>query len=88
MQSKAATVGAYLRSLPPDRRVAVEAVRKVVLANMDPALEEGMQYGMIGWYVPHRVFPAGYHCNPEQPLPYACLASQKAWEEWVRISPP
>ncbi|MEX2182683.1 MAG: DUF1801 domain-containing protein [Gemmatimonadaceae bacterium] len=77
MQSKAKTVSAYLAELPPDRRGAVEAVRKVVLEHMDPALEEGMQYGMIGWYVPHKVFSPGYHCDPRQPLPYACLASQK-----------
>lgn len=77
MQSKAATVKEYLAGLPADRRAAVEAVRKVVLANLDKEFEEGMQYGMIGWYVPHRVFPAGYHCDPRQPLPFAALASQK-----------
>lgn len=77
MQSKAATVAEYLRGLTPERRAAVEAVRAVVNANRDPRLQEGMQYGMIGWYVPHSVFPLGYHCDPTQPLPYACLASQK-----------
>jgi uncharacterized protein YdhG (YjbR/CyaY superfamily) len=77
MQSEAATVQQYLAELPADRRAAVEAVRKVVLANMDPALEEGMQYGMISWYVPFSVFPQGYHANTKRPLPYACLASQK-----------
>jgi hypothetical protein len=39
--------------------------------------EEGMQYGMIGYFVPHSVYPPGYHCDPKQPLPFACLASQK-----------
>lgn len=77
MQSKAATVAEYLASLPEDRRRALEAVRKVVRANLDKDYEEGMQYGMIGYYVPHRVFPAGYHCDPKQPLPFAGLASQK-----------
>lgn len=77
MQSKATTVAAYLKALPADRRASIEAIRAVVLANMDPALEEGMQYGMIGWYIPHTVFPAGYHCDPKQPLPFACIASQK-----------
>ncbi|MBE2180679.1 MAG: DUF1801 domain-containing protein, partial [Chthoniobacterales bacterium] len=43
----------------------------------DPLFEEGMQYGMIGYYVPHRVYPPGYHCDPRQPLPFAGLASQK-----------
>lgn len=77
MQSKAKTVKEYLASLEPSRRASIEAVAKVVRANLDPQLEEGMQYGMIGWYVPHRVFPEGYHCDPKQPLPYACLAAQK-----------
>lgn len=77
MQSKATTVAAYLASLPADRRAAVEAVRKVILANLDPGFEEGMQYGMIGYYVPHSRYPNGYHCDPRQPLPFASLASQK-----------
>ena len=77
MQSKATTVAAYLASLPPDRRAAISAVRAVILKNLDKGYEEGMQYGGIGYYVPHRVFPAGYHCDPKQPLPFAGLASQK-----------
>jgi Domain of unknown function (DU1801) len=77
MQSKATTVAEYLLSLPEDRRQAVEAVRQVILKNLDKDYEEGIQYGMIGYYVPHRVFPAGYHCDPKQPLPFAALGSQK-----------
>jgi hypothetical protein len=77
MQSKAATVQQYLASLPADRRAALEAVRKVILANLDKDYAEGMQYGMIGYAVPHRVYPAGYHCDPSQPLCFAGLASQK-----------
>jgi hypothetical protein len=77
MQSKATTVEQYLSELPEDRRTGLQAVRKVILANLDRDYEEGMQYGMIGYYVPHRVYPAGYHCDPKQPLPFTCLASQK-----------
>lgn len=77
MQSKAATVAQYLAELPPDRREAIEKVRAVVLKNLGKGYEEGMQYGMIGYYVPHSIFPAGYHCDPKQPLPFAGLASQK-----------
>ncbi len=77
MQSKATTVEQYLAQLPEDRRQAIQAVRKVILKNLDKDYEEGMQYGMIGYYVPHRVYPAGYHCDPKQPLPFAGLASQK-----------
>ena len=67
----------YLAALPADRRAAIAAVRKVVLENLDDGYEEGMQYGMIGYFVPHSVHPAGYHCDPRQPVPFAALASQK-----------
>ena len=77
MQSNASAVEEYLAQLPDDRRRAIEAVRAVILENLDRDYEEGMQYGMIGYYVPHRVYPAGYHCDPKQPLPFAALASQK-----------
>lgn len=79
MQSKATTVAAYLASLPADRRGAIDAVRKVFKDNLDPLIEEGMTYGMIGYYIPHSHYPAGYHCNPAMPLPYAGLASQKGY---------
>jgi hypothetical protein len=75
--SKAATVKEYLASLPGDRRAALSEVRDVILKGLDKGFEEGMQYGMIGYYVPHSLYPAGYHCDPKQPLPYAGLASQK-----------
>ena len=77
MQSKATTVDAYLASLPADRREALQAVRKLFQSNLDRKYAEGMSYGMVGWSVPHSVFPAGYHCNPAQPVPFAGLASQK-----------
>ena len=79
MQSKAATVAEYLDSLPADRRAAISAVRDVILKNLDSDYEEGMQYGMIGYYVPHRVYPAGYHVDPRQGLQFAALASQKQY---------
>jgi len=77
MQSKATTVEAYLAELPADRRAALEAVRKVILQNLDKHYIENMSYGMITWCVPHSLYPAGYHCNPKQALPFAALASQK-----------
>lgn len=61
------SVSAYLAALPPGRRQAIEACRRVILENLDAGYEEGIQYGMIGYYVPHRVFPAGYHTNHKQP---------------------
>ncbi|GJQ25095.1 MAG: hypothetical protein HBSAPP02_01270 [Phycisphaerae bacterium] len=77
MQSKAQSVKEYLAELPSDRRAAIEAVRQVILKNLKGGYEEGMTYGMIGYYVPHSLYPAGYHCNPKLPLPFAGLASQK-----------
>jgi hypothetical protein len=77
MQSKTTTVDSYIAELSSDRKEAIAAVRKVILKNIDPAFQETMQYGMIGYSVPHSVYPAGYHCDPKQPLPFAGLASQK-----------
>ena len=77
MKSKASTVQQYLAELPEDRREALQAVRLAILKNLPKGYEEGMQYGMIGYFVPHSLYPAGYHCDPKQPLPFAGLASQK-----------
>ncbi len=77
MRSKAKTVGEYLAELPQDRREALQAVRTVVLKNLPKGYEEGIQHGMIGYFVPHSVYPPGYHCDPSQPLPFVGLASQK-----------
>lgn len=79
MQSKAATVEQYIAELPPDRREIVSTVRNVILKNLDKGYQECMGYGMMGYAVPHSIFPAGYHCNPKQPLPFAGLASQKQY---------
>lgn len=77
MQSKAKTVEEYLAELPEDRRQAISILRETFNKNLPAGYEEGMQYGMIGYYVPHSIFPSGYHCDATQPLPFASLASQK-----------
>lgn len=77
MRSSATTVKDYLASLPEDRRAGIEAVRNVILKNLDKDYEESMMWGMIGYSVPHRVWPMGYHCDPTKPLMMAALASQK-----------
>lgn len=77
MQSAAKTVAEYIASLPPDRQEAIRAIRKVILKNLPEGYEECMSYGMIGYVVPHRIYPAGYHCDPKLPVPFAGLASQK-----------
>ena len=78
MPSKPTTVDEYLASVPAERREALVALRKLFKSHLDRKYVEGISYGMIGWSVPHSVFPAGYHCNPALPLPFAALASQKA----------
>lgn len=72
--STARTPEEYLDSLPEDRRAAVAAVRRVVLENLPDGFEEGMQYGMIGYYIPLERFPDTYN---GQPLGLAALANQK-----------
>lgn len=77
MPSKATTVKQYMDELPADRKKAIAAIRKAIKSNLDPKFKEGIQYGMIGYFAPHSVYPKGYHCDPKQPLPLASIASQK-----------
>lgn len=77
MQSIASTVPAYVAELPADRKNAIEQLRKVIKKNLPKGFKEEMSYGMIGYVVPHSIFPAGYHCDPKLPLPFMSIASQK-----------
>ena len=73
----AATPDEYIASLPEDRRIAVTALREVINNNLPDGFEECISYGMIGWVVPHSLYPAGYHCDPKLPLGFMALGSQK-----------
>ena len=77
MTSSAKTVAEYIAGLPEDRRAAISKVRAVIRKNLPKGYAEQMQYGMIGYVVPHKIYPPGYHCKPEEPLPFAALGSQK-----------
>lgn len=77
MQSKATTPDDYIKELPPDRREAIMKLRQEILKNIPKGFEETMGYGMMGYVVPHSIYPAGYHCKPADPLPFANIASQK-----------
>ncbi|NUL81605.1 MAG: DUF1801 domain-containing protein [Armatimonadetes bacterium] len=77
MATKATSVDQYLAELPEDRKELVLAVRDAILKNLPKGMEETIQYGMIGYVVPHSIYPKGYHCDPKQPLPFAGLALQK-----------
>ena len=77
MQSKALTPDDYVAELPEERREAIEKLRTIVKKNMPKGFEEQMNYGMLGYVVPHTIYPKGYHCNPKDPLPFFGIASQK-----------
>ncbi|MBN8863740.1 MAG: DUF1801 domain-containing protein [Sphingobacteriales bacterium] len=77
MQSAATTVKAYLEELPADRREAINRLRQEIRKNIPEGFKEEMNYGMIGYVVPHKLYPAGYHCDPKAPLPFMSVASQK-----------
>ncbi len=77
MQSKAITVNEYIDQLPGDRKEAINKLRKIILDNLPQGFVETMNYGMIGYVVPHSIYPDGYHCNPELPLAFINIASQK-----------
>lgn len=77
MQSKASTVEEYVSELSEERKLAINTIRTVINKNLPKGFKEAMGYGMICWNVPHSIYPAGYHCNPKDPLPFMSLASQK-----------
>ena len=77
MQSKAKTVEEYLLMLPDERAEIIAALRNEIKRNLPKGFEETMQYGVISYVVPHKLYPAGYHCKPTDALPFMSVASQK-----------
>lgn len=77
MQSKATTPEEYLSELQDERRIVMERLRKTTLDNLPKGLVEQMIYGMLGYVVPHSIYPDGYHCSPQLPLSFFAIASQK-----------
>lgn len=77
MTSKASTPEEYIAELPEDRVEAMEKLRSTIKENLPKGFEERMIYGMIGFVVPHTIYPDGYHCSPELPLSFINIASQK-----------
>lgn len=77
MHYKANSPEDYIVQVPEDRKNALRQLRESIKNNLPPGFEEGIQYGMIGYFVPHSVYPDGYHCNPKEPLPFISFASQK-----------
>ena len=77
MPIKPSTIQEYLNQIQEDRQVPFDKLRNTILENIPKGFEEGMNYGMPSYYVPHSIFPAGYHCDPKLPLPFASIANQK-----------
>ena len=77
MQSKATTPEQYLSDLPENRKEAMLKLRNAIKENLPQGFEEVISYGMLGYVVPHSIYPSGYHCDPKLPLPFINLASQK-----------
>lgn len=77
MQYNATSPEDYIAQLPEDRKAPMNKLRETILANLPAGFKEGMSYGMIGYVVPHSLYPAGYHCDPKLPLPFLSIASQK-----------
>lgn len=67
----------YISQIPEERQDTLKKLRQVIKDNLPKGFEEGMIYKMIGYYVPHSVYPDGYHCDPKTPLPFMSFASQK-----------
>jgi len=67
----------YLNKIPEERKEAMTKLRLAITKNLPQGFEETMSYGMIGYVVPHSIYPDGYHCEPSLPLPFMNLASQK-----------
>ena len=79
MKYPATTPEQYVAQLPKDRKAGIQRLREVIRTHLPPGFEETMNYGMIGYVVPHSLYPAGYHCDPKLPLPFINLASQKQY---------
>ncbi|MGY3791740.1 DUF1801 domain-containing protein [uncultured Aquimarina sp.] len=77
MQYKANSPEEYINAIPEERKEVMQTLRKVILENLPDGFSEVMSYGMIGYVVPHELYPNGYHCDPKLPLPFMNIASQK-----------
>ncbi|MEW7289168.1 DUF1801 domain-containing protein [Aquimarina sp. 2304DJ70-9] len=77
MKYEANTPDDYISAIPKERQAAMTALRNVIKKNLPKGFSEEINYGMIGYVVPHSIYPNGYHCDPKLPLPFMNIASQK-----------
>ncbi|MEY4893657.1 MAG: hypothetical protein RL751_467 [Bacteroidota bacterium] len=71
------SVQEILANIPEERKEAFNKLHQTIVNNLPEGFEPGISYGMLGYVIPHELYPAGYHCKPSEPLPFASLASQK-----------
>lgn len=77
MKAAGKTVKEILTNLPEDRAEQFNNLHDVIVKNLPKGFEAAISYGGLGYVVPHTLYPAGYHCKPSEPLPFAGIASQK-----------
>lgn len=77
MKANGETVSEILSNVPEDRKAAFNKLHDIIIENLPEGFEAAMSYGGLGYVVPHSIYPAGYHCKPSEPLPFAGIASQK-----------
>lgn len=77
MTYEAITPEEYVAQIPEERKPIISKLRKIIKDNLPKGFEEELNYKMLGYYVPHSIYPEGYHCDPKLPLPFMNLASQK-----------
>ena len=77
MQYTSETPDQYIEQIPQERQAIMQKLREVIKNNLPDGFDERMSYGMIGYVVPHKIYPDGYHCDPKLPLPFMNIASQK-----------
>ena len=77
MLVKAENPEEYIAQIPADRKAVFQQLREVIIANLPPGFQEVISYGMLGYVVPHSIYPSGYHCDSKLPLPFLAIASQK-----------
>lgn len=78
MKPSGKTINEILTDLPEDRKEAFNKLHNIILNKLPKGFEAAISYGMLSYVVPHAIYPAGYHCKPEEPLPFAAIASQKS----------
>ena len=77
MKASGRTVNEILNNLHADRAEPFNKLHDVIVKNLPKGFEAAISYGGLGYVVPHKLYPEGYHCKPTEPLPFAGLASQK-----------